>query len=208
MVKIPKIIQLLFHEQVWSIPNSENKIYLTFDDGPTPEVTEKVLAILKKHQIKATFFCIGKNIENHLAVFNNIIADGHAIGNHTHKHEKGWITKNNNYEKSTENCEKIIKKNTGKSPKLFRPPYGKIGLRQTKILRKNGYKIIMWDVLSMDYDVNTSPEKCYENVVKNTKNGSIIVFHDSHKASKNVLGSLEKTITTLKNKGFQFDIIH
>jgi peptidoglycan/xylan/chitin deacetylase (PgdA/CDA1 family) len=208
MIKVPKIIKLLFFNQVWNIPNTENTIYLTFDDGPTPEITERVLEILDNHHIKATFFCIGDNVRKHPEIVQKIISKQHSAGNHTYSHLKGWKTKTKTYISNTEACE--IKLNSLfkiRNSKLFRPPYGKITPWQSYKLRKLGYKIIMWDVLSRDYDASISAEKCYENVIKNVSSGSIIVFHDSNKAKENVLNSLEKTIETLKNKGFNFEKI-
>jgi peptidoglycan/xylan/chitin deacetylase (PgdA/CDA1 family) len=208
MIKVPKIIKLLFFNQIWNIPNSENTIYLTFDDGPTPEITERVLEILDKHQIKATFFCIGDNVRKHPDIVQKIISKHHSVGNHTYSHLKGWKTKTKTYISNTEACE--IKLNSLfkiRNSKLFRPPYGKITPWQSYKLRTLGYKIIMWDVLSRDYDASISAEMCYENVIKNVSSGSIIVFHDSNKAKENVLNSLEKTIETLKSKGFKFEKI-
>jgi peptidoglycan/xylan/chitin deacetylase (PgdA/CDA1 family) len=210
MIKVPKIIKLLFFNQVWNIPNTENSIYLTFDDGPTPEITERVLEILDNHHIKATFFCIGDNVRKHPEIVQKIISKQHSVGNHTYSHLKGWKTKTKTktYISNTEACE--IKLNSLfkiRNSKLFRPPYGKITPWQSYKLRKLGYKIIMWDVLSKDYDASISAEKCYENVIKNVSSGSIIVFHDSNKAKENILNSLEKAIKTLKNKGFNFEKI-
>ena len=208
MIKVPKIIKLLFFNQVWDIPNSENTIYLTFDDGPTLEITERVLEILDKHQIKATFFCIGDNVRKYPEIVQKILSKHHSVGNHTYSHLKGWKTPTKTYISNSEACE--IKLNSLfkiRNSKLFRPPYGKITPWQSYKLRKLGYKIIMWDVLSKDYDANISTEKCYENVIKNVFSGSIIVFHDSNKAKDNVLNSLEKTIETLKSKGFKFEKI-
>jgi peptidoglycan/xylan/chitin deacetylase (PgdA/CDA1 family) len=177
---------------------------LTFDDGPTPEITEWVLEQLKQYNAKATFFCIGNNIEKHPEIFKKIIADGHSIGNHTFNHVKGWKTSNQTYFEEVDNCEKTIQNFSINSTqtKLFRPPYGKIKLYQSKVLRKKGYKIIMWDVLSVDFDRNISPEKCLSNVTENIANGSILVFHDSTKAFPNLEYALPKTLDFLKNKGF------
>jgi peptidoglycan/xylan/chitin deacetylase (PgdA/CDA1 family) len=208
MIKVPTLIKKIFYNQIWDIPNNENKIYLTFDDGPTPNVTEWVLELLEKEKIKATFFCIGNNIEKHPEIFNLIIEKGHSIGNHTFNHLQGWKTTTKQYIENVElNATEIFKLNA-EYCKLFRPPYGKIKPSQSKLLRKKGFKIIMWDVLSKDYDANCSPEKCLENVVKNTKKGSIIVFHDSIKAQNNLKYVLPKAIKVLKNKGFVFDSIN
>ena len=206
--KVPKIIKKIFHNQVWEIPNTEEKIYLTFDDGPTPEITEWVLNLLEKENIKATFFCIGQNIEKHPEIFEKIISSGHSVGNHTFNHLKGWKTSIKEYIENVDLCKtEICKSTSNKYSNLFRPPYGKIKPNQSKTLRKKGYKIIMWDVLSKDYDLNTSPEECFLKV-KKTKSGSIIVFHDSIKAWKNLKYALPKAIAFLKNEGFLFDTIN
>lgn len=206
-IKTPKLIKWLFFNQVWSIPNTQNKIYLTFDDGPTPEITPWVLNVLKQENIKATFFCIGKNIEENPEIFNRIINEGHTVGNHTSQHINGWKTNKNNYLNDIEICEKVIQKETLNTEysKLFRPPYGKITLFQSRTLRKKGYKIIMWDILTADFDTTISPEKCLENATKETEKGSIIVFHDSKKASKNLQYTLPKAIALYKERGFKFE---
>ena len=203
-VKTNKIIKKLFSNYVWSIPTNEPKVYLTFDDGPTPEITDWVLNQLKAYNGKATFFCIGNNIEKHPEILKKVIAEGHSIGNHTFNHVKGWKTSNKIYFEEVENCEESIQKRSADSPqpKLFRPPYGKIKPSQSKVLRKEGYKIIMWDVISVDFDPTISPEKCLRNVIENIDNGSIIVFHDSVKAFPNLEYALPKTLAFLKNKGF------
>ena len=206
-VKTHKFISYLFPKYVWKIPNSGNKIYLTFDDGPIPDVTEWVLDILKSENIKATFFCIGDNIQKHPKVFERIKNEGHSIGNHTFNHLNGWKTENRHYIENFKLCEtEHLKLNTENSF-LFRPPYGKIKPSQSKAVRNLGYKIIMWDVLSYDFDSNISTEKCLENVISNTEQGSIIVFHDSLKAEKNLKYALPKAIQILKDKGFVFDVI-
>ena len=208
MIKVPKIIKLLFFNQVWDIPNSENTIYLTFDDGPTPEITERVLEILDKYHIKATFFCIGDNVRKHPEIVQKILSKQHSVGNHTYSHLKGWRTPTKTYINNTEACRmKLNSQFAIQNSQIFRPPYGKITPWQSFKLRKLGYKIIMWDVLSKDYAASISAEMCYENVIKNVSSGSIIVFHDSNKAKENVLNSLEKTIETLKSKGFKFEKI-
>ena len=185
-IKTNKFIKKIFSNYVWDIPNTENKIYLTFDDGPTPEITEWVLEELKKHQAKATFFCIGKNINNHAAIFLKIIDEGHSIGNHTYNHLKGWNTSTEDYLENIALCKSEINNaspvrpdnyrdsglNSAIAPAnlqspLFRPPYGKIKKSQSKKLRQLGYKIIMWDVLSADFDQTITPEKCLENVLQN-----------------------------------------
>ena len=219
-IKTNKFIKKIFPNYVWDIPNVENKIYLTFDDGPTPEITEWVLEQLKKHQAKATFFCIGKNTNSHKDIFFKIIDEGHSIGNHTYNHLKGWITSTEDYLDNIALCKSEINNaspvlyrsglNSGiwnLQSLLFRPPYGKIRKSQSKKLRQLGYKIIMWDVLSADFDQTITPEKCLENVLQNVQSGSIIVFHDSLKAFKNLEYTLPKSLEILKQRGFVFELI-
>ena len=206
-VKTNSLIKKVFNNLVWDIPNSDKKIFLTFDDGPIPEITEWVLDILKSEEIKATFFCIGDNIKKHPEVYKRILAEGHQTGNHTFNHLNGWKTETNHYIDNFKLCETECLKLNSEHSFLFRPPYGKIKPSQTKAIRNLGYKIIMWDVLSYDFDPNIIPEKCLENVISNTEQGSIIVFHDSKKAEKNLKYALPKAIQILKNKGFVFDVI-
>ncbi|TXI67813.1 MAG: polysaccharide deacetylase family protein [Flavobacterium sp.] len=206
-VKTNRFIKKVFSNLVWDIPNSDKKIYLTFDDGPIPEVTEWVLDILKSEEIKATFFCIGDNIQKHPEVYKRILAEGHQTGNHTFNHLNGWKTNTQNYVENFKLCKTEYLKLSTEHSFLFRPPYGKIKPSQSKAIRQLGYKIIMWDVLSYDFDSTISVEKCLENVISNTEQGSIIVFHDSLKAEKNLKYALPKAIQILKNKGFVFDVI-
>ena len=194
-IKPHSIIKKTFSNYIWVIPNNERKVYLTFDDGPTPKVTNWVLNELKKHNAKATFFCIGKNIEKNAKIYQNLVNEGHSIGNHTNNHLNGWKSTTKKY------VENVLHENNPKS-RIFRPPYGKIKPSQTKKLQKLGYKIIMWDVLSADFDTSISPEKCLENVLLNVKSGSVIVFHDSVKAFKNLEYALPKTLEFLNKYGF------
>jgi len=206
--KIHKIITLLFPKYIWKLPNAEKKIYLTFDDGPIPEVTEWVLNILKHENIKATFFCIGDNIKKHPAIFKKIIAENHAIGNHTFNHLNGWKTAAKEHVENVQLCEEEILKHTHLNSKLFRPPYGKIRNAQASAIQKLGYKIIMWNVLSYDFDNNLNSDDCLLKIIKNTSSGSIIVFHDSIKANNNLKFALPRAIQLLKKKGFIFDKIN
>lgn len=211
-IKTNVLIKKIFPNYVWDLPNNENKIYLTFDDGPTPEITEWILQELNRYNAKATFFCIGKNIEKYPELFDKLISEGHAIGNHTFNHLNGWKTSTIEYLENSIQWSVV----SGQSPncklktencQLFRPPYGKIKTSQYEQLLHLGYKIIMWDVLSADFDKTISPEKCLENVMKNVQSGSIIVFHDSVKAFPNLEYTLPKTLKFLKEKGFEFDVI-
>ncbi|MCB9363910.1 MAG: polysaccharide deacetylase family protein [Flavobacteriales bacterium] len=200
LVKTPLALKKTFPSLVWDIPNNTKTIYLTFDDGPTPEVTTWVLATLKQYNAKATFFVVGDNVKKHPQIYQQLIAEGHAIGNHTYNHLNGWKTKSSDYLQNIEKCAELVDSN------LFRPPYGRIKNTQIKKLKQD-YNIIMWDVLSGDFDAGLSPEKCAENVISNTKSGSIIVFHDSIKAEKNLKYALPKAIEYLKSKGFVFNVI-
>ena len=195
-----------FSKYTWRFQSNEKEIFLTFDDGPTPEITQFVLSELKKYNAKATFFCIGKNIQNYPEIFNKIISDGHSIGNHTQNHLNAWKTTTENYIANFLECHKTITQfNKIKFKKqLFRPPYGKIKKSQAKKILKKGYKIIMWDVLSADFDNTISKERCLQNVLNNAKKGSIIVFHDSLKASKKVKYTLPTVLKTFSDKGFVF----
>ena len=208
-IKTKSFIKRLFSNYVWDLPNTQNKIYLTFDDGPTPEITEWVLEELKKNNVKATFFCIGNNIQKHPELFQKVINEGHTIGNHTFDHLNGWKTETNTYLENVSLCDKQIQKSSIENlqTKIFRPPYGKIKTAQAKSIKRLGYKIIMWDVLSADFDQTITSEKCLENVISNVKSGSIIVFHDSIKASHNLKHALPETLDFLKEKGFLFDVI-
>ncbi len=220
-IKTPKIIQRFFKNYVWSFSlysSKQKTIYLTFDDGPTPEITEWTLNILKKYNAKATFFCIGKNVENHPAIFQKIIESGHSIGNHTHNHLNGWKVDNTRYIDNVLKVDEVFlsqipnpkyqtTNNQQQVPNLFRPPYGKIKSSQAKQLIKKGYKIIMWDILSADFDKSISKEKCLDNVLRNTQNGSIVVFHDSVKSEKQLKFVLPKILEYFFKKGYQFSSI-
>lgn len=207
-VKTPSVVQKMFPKYVWNMVTSEPVIYLTFDDGPIPEITESILQLLKKYDAKATFFCIGDNIEKHPDVFKKIINDGHSVGNHTYNHLKGWKTKTKEYLKNVlkaqEKMDDFMGEHLMLSHKLFRPPYGRIKLKQSKQLATLGYKIIMWDVLPFDWDKTYSEEKVLEHIIKNTEKGSIIVLHDSLKASKNMLYVLPKILEYYTHLGYSF----
>lgn len=197
IAKTPKIAKKVFSRLTWNEDTSKKNIYLTFDDGPTPEITIWILNELAKYNAKATFFCIGKNVVLYPKLLDYIICENHSIGNHTYNHANAWKTKKDTYLNDIKCCEKVF------HSKFFRPPYGKLkpGIR-TQILKN--YKIIMWDVMSYDFDNDISTEKCYQNVVKNVKEGSIIVFHDSKKAEKNMKATLPRVLKYFSEKGFEF----
>lgn len=220
-IKTPKIITSFYKNYTWQIDTQKKEIYLTFDDGPTPKVTEFVLDTLKKFDAKATFFCIGKNIKKQPKLAERIINEGHTIGNHTHNHLNGWKSSADDYvfniERAneyiiqySENSQRLMTNPNNywektKDQKLFRPPYGKIKKSQAKKLIEKGYKVIMWSVLSGDFDLSKSKEICLKNVLKNTNNGSIVVFHDSKKAYKKLEYTLPKMLAYFSEKGFGFE---
>ena len=198
--KIPKIIRIFFPSIIWKNENYQNKIWLTFDDGPCPEATPYILKILKEQEIKATFFLVGQQIEKYSNLYKKIIADGHVIANHSYSHKSSWKCNNSSYLYDIEQCQKLMPQN-----KLFRPPYGKIKPSQIKKLKKK-YKIILWDVLSGDYSILNSAKKTKQNVLQNTESGSIIVFHNNQKSFITLKKVLKETIQELKKQGFLFSI--
>ncbi|MAO49000.1 MAG: polysaccharide deacetylase family protein [Aequorivita sp.] len=207
---MPRFIQRLYPERIWAFSREEKSIYLTFDDGPIPEVTPWVLDELKKYNAKATFFCIGENVQKHPEIFQRILSEGHSVGNHTFNHLNGWKTATSEYIENVDKAEAQMGNNSKfkiQDSRLFRPPYGKITSKQAKILQRKGFKIVMWDIISYDYDANTSPEKCLQNVLKNIKPGSVVVFHDSLKAEKNLRFLLPKVLEIIKEDGYLVESI-
>lgn len=210
-IRVPSFIKWMHPSwYVWDTPSQKKVIYLTFDDGPIPEVTEWVLNLLKQKDIKATFFCIGDNVQKHPQVFKQILEDGHAVGNHTQHHLKGWKQATEDYISNIALAENTMTTLLGKPQKstpyfpLFRPPYGKIKRKQAKQLRKKGYQIIMYRTVAYDWDASVTPEKCLQNVLTHTKPGDLVVFHDSVKASKNMMYALPKVIDYFLEKGYHF----
>jgi peptidoglycan-N-acetylglucosamine deacetylase len=206
------LMRKTYSSAIWRIPTTEKKLYLTFDDGPIPEVTPWVLSTLKNYKAKATFFCIGANVEKHQDVFHQVISEGHTVGNHTFNHLNGWKTKTEEYLENVRLCSQAVQLGTsnltpiaiGVETLLFRPPYGKMKLAQFSQLRTQ-HSVIMWDVLSGDFDPTNSEEKCLKNVISKTREGSIIVFHDSLKAKTNLYYALPKFLEHFSKKGFVFD---
>ncbi|HNB30109.1 MAG TPA: polysaccharide deacetylase family protein [Saprospiraceae bacterium] len=193
----PKFVQHLMPQLQWRVEDAGNSLYLTFDDGPIPEVTPWVLDILAKWNAKATFFCVGENIIKHPEIFEQLKSEGHSIGSHTHNHLSGWSSSNRDYLRN------VTQAATLANSSLFRPPYGRITPMQVRLL-KNRYKIVMWDVLSGDFDPAIEPQDCLDNVIRNTRSGSIIVFHDSIKARKNLEYALPKILEHFCTKGYVF----
>lgn len=201
LVKTPWWVKKwIYPNYLWSMPRNQKKIYLTFDDGPHPLATAFVLDALKKYNAAATFFCIGKNVVAHPEIYKQILLDGHATGNHTNDHLNGWKTEDKIY------FENIIQASKYIDSKLFRPPYGHISGFQAKLAaEKMDFKIIMWSVLSADFDIAITPQKCWRNVKRSAGNGSVIVFHDSEKAMERMQYALTETLEYFSNKGFVFE---
>ncbi|MGN6569083.1 MAG: polysaccharide deacetylase family protein [Flavipsychrobacter sp.] len=201
-VKMPRLIKKLFpKEMVWDMPLSDGhpSVYITFDDGPHPTATPYILEQLDKHNAKATFFCIGKNVVKYPKVFEQVIKLGHTVGNHTHNHVNGWHTENRPYLSNILKAAKHIDSHS------FRPPYGRIKLSQAKRLQRSkpAWRIYMWDVLSRDFDVNITPQECLDNVLTNIEPGSIVVFHDSDKAWERMSYALPHVLEYCQNQGWE-----
>ncbi len=199
-IKPPFILKWLYPTLTWHRSRAEKHIFLTFDDGPIPDVTPNIINTLKMYDIKATFFCVGENIKKHPDLFDSLIENGHRIGNHTYNHLNGWKTADETYLENVSRCQQLMQTN------LFRPPYGRGKRSQYAELRKD-YEIIMWDVLSGDFDLRVSPEECLRNAVKYTRNGSIIVFHDNLKAIPRVTYALPRAIEHWLAEGYEFGLL-
>ena len=200
-IKTPFWVRLIYRTCIWRKTNKERVLYLSFDDGPHPEATPFVLEQLSKFDAKASFFCIGKNVELHPEIYNAIIAAGHVVGNHTQNHMNGWKNTTENYISEIQEATKVIHSN------LFRPPYGRIRFSQIKAMRLHAnlpQQIMMWDVLSGDFDTTITGEQCTQNVIQHAGPGSIIVFHDSAKAMDRLRIALPKVLTHFSKLGYQF----
>lgn len=198
LVKTPLFIQKHFPNFTWKMPGKDPVIYLTFDDGPIPEVTPWVLDQLSKHSAKATFFCVGDNVRKNKELLIRIEKDGHAVGNHTFSHLNAWNTENLDYFHDVRRCASLT--HSG----LFRPPYGRLKPKQAQFLQRH-YRIVMWDVLSGDFDRQITPEQCYLNVARNAGPGSIVVFHDSIKASERMMFALPRVLEHFSALGYRFE---
>ncbi|HEY8931289.1 MAG TPA: polysaccharide deacetylase family protein [Mucilaginibacter sp.] len=203
LIKTPWLLKKLYPNLLWDAPQCPRCIYLTFDDGPIPIVTPFVLNILKEFNAKATFFCIGDNVRKHPDIFEQVKNEGHAIGNHTFNHLKGWDTPDNVYLENFLKADELIGSN------LFRPPYGRAKRSQIKLLKntKPGLQFVMWNVLSADFDINVTPEQCLGNVLKNTRSGDIVLFHDSLKAKERVEYVLPRALDIWSKEGYSFSTL-
>jgi peptidoglycan-N-acetylglucosamine deacetylase len=206
--KTPGFLKSLYPSCTWNFSRDNPVLYFTFDDGPHPVATPFVLDTLKEFNAKATFFCIGKNVVAYPDIYKRILSEGHSTGNHTQNHLNGWKTPDDEYIRNIAEARKYI------DSKLFRPPYGRITKFQTRLLtatenvkQKTVFRIIMWDVLSGDFDLSSSATKCFKNVISNSRAGSIIVFHDSEKAMPRLQQSLRESLKYFSEKGFKFEAI-
>jgi peptidoglycan/xylan/chitin deacetylase (PgdA/CDA1 family) len=202
-VKMPFFLRVWYSKQIWKVRTHEPVLFLTFDDGPHPEHTPAVLELLKSHQAKVSFFCIGKNAESNPELLNKITEEGHVLGNHTQHHLNGWKVRDDDY------LNDIEKASTCLGNKLFRPPYGRI--KQTQVSRyltlHPEANIVMWTVLSGDFDLRLTPEQCEKNILKNMQPGNIIVFHDSDKAAPRMFPALKKILEEGRRRGFRFEAL-
>lgn len=197
LVKTPKVIQKLLPNFHWRIATEEPVLYLTFDDGPIPNVTPWVLEQLAAYNAEATFFCVGENARKYPELLQQVLDAGHTVGNHTMQHLDGWVTENLPYFHDIRHASKVV------NSTLFRPPFGRIKPRQAQFLQRH-YDIVMWDVLSGDFDPHLEPEECVKNVTNNAQNGSIVVFHDSLKAQEKLEFALPRVLKHFAELGYRF----
>ena len=200
LTKTPSLVKRMYTDYIWDVRTKEQTLYLTFDDGPTEGVTQQLLDLLDQFDAKGTFFCIGKQIKKHPALFQELIARNHSIGNHTFGHVNGWKVKNEAYIDDVNGCGQLMETS------FFRPPYGKIKRSQAKAVGMQ-YQIVMWDVLSWDFKKDVGAEQAAQNVIKNAGPGSIVVFHDSVKAGSTMLKALPIVLEHFKGEGYKFEVL-
>ena len=200
LVRTPWWLKRLYPAYSWDVPVSGKEVFLSFDDGPHERATPFVLEQLARYQAKASFFCIGKNVVQHPDLYRRLLEEGHAVGNHTFHHLNGWKTPDETYLADIRRAAEVIDSN------LFRPPYGRIRRRQARqvaeAMKTTKGRVVMWDVLSADFDQSITPQRCLDNVVRNVRPGSIVVFHDSEKAFPNLEYSLPRALDYLQRNGF------
>ncbi|WP_347158990.1 polysaccharide deacetylase family protein [Pontibacter chitinilyticus] len=204
LYKTPVLVKKLMHRYTWARAGQARELFLTFDDGPIPDVTPWVLEQLQQHGAKATFFCVGENVAKHTDVARQVLAQGHKLANHTYNHLKGWHTPLQDYLQNVAKCQSELDKlQPQQEHRLFRPPYGRITSRQAAHLAST-YELIMWDMLTNDYDQTLGAEKCLQKALKHTQSGSIIVFHDSLKARHNLMYTLPRFLEHFCGLGYTF----
>jgi len=199
-VRLPGFFTSLFKDAIWRFKEAGQTVYLTFDDGPIPEVTPWVLDLLEKEEIKATFFCVGENVQKYPEVYQQILDHGHSVGNHTFNHLQGYKLVDQDYFTNIEKAGNYIKSD------LFRPPHGLLKVSQYNYLKKK-YRMIMWDLITCDYDSRLKPEEVLKNVTDYIRSGSILTFHDSEKAKNNLMNALPPAIKWIKEQGYRFEAI-
>ena len=200
-IKSPQFVRNLFPNFTWQIPTDEKRLFLTFDDGPVADVTPWVLRTLADYDAKATFFCVGDNIRKYPQIFAQIREEGHSVGNHTFNHLNGWATENIPYFHNVRHCATLV------NSELFRPPYGRLKPKQAQFLQRH-YRVVMWDVLSGDFDPAISPQQCFKNVANHAEPGSIVVFHDSLKARERLEYALPKVLEHFSALGYRFEALN
>lgn len=198
----PFWLKALYPSYLWRVPTTDKRLYLTFDDGPIPDVTEFVLETLRKYRAKATFFCIGDNVRKHPTVFGQVIEQGHRVGNHTYHHLNGWKTPDEAYLANTQQCTELLPPGTN----LFRPPYGRIKRAQARVILQNN-QLVMWDVLSGDFAQEIAPPSCLRKTLQYARPGSILLFHDSLKARRNMEYAVPRVLDHFGSLGYQFDVL-
>jgi peptidoglycan-N-acetylglucosamine deacetylase len=195
---LPFFLPLLIPSLTWKVETNDKVVYLTFDDGPHPEITPWVLDQLKAYGAKATFFCVGQNVVNHPKTFQSVLYEGHKVGNHTFNHLSGWSHSQNAYLQNIDACAEVV------NSRLFRPPYGRVVPWQIDTIKQKGYQIIMWDILTQDYNANIDIQNAITTTIRKTKPGSIIVFHDSVKAEAQLKQILPAVLQELSSQGYKF----
>jgi len=200
LIQPPRLIKSVLGDITWKINTNEKVVYLTFDDGPVPYITENILSVLDIFDAKATFFCVGENVKKYPFVYRKILNGGHSVGNHTYSHLNGLKTSTGTYLDNIKRASEYI------DSKLFRPPHGRMKSSQQAVLEKE-YDIILWDVLSYDFSKKLSKEECFDNVKHFTRAGSIVVFHDNIKALDNMLYALTQTLLLYKKAGYRFEAL-
>jgi peptidoglycan/xylan/chitin deacetylase (PgdA/CDA1 family) len=199
LVKKPRWLKKLYGKCTWEVSTREKILFLTFDDGPHPSLTPFVLEELKKYEAKATFFCLGANVERRPELYQQLIREGHAVGNHTYSHFDGWRTRNRTYYDDVLRAQRFV------ASRLFRPPHGHITPFQVRKLRSAfGLHVVMWSIMSGDFDPNTAPEQCYSNVASHAVPGSIVVLHDNDAAGTNLRYVLPRLLSEFSAKGYRF----